>query len=125
MSSKHRLVLILVFALTFCSVLGWIAFHPTRAGGLWSNPLIVGLTVVLCITPIYPLYRQLGKHAPASRLAIALLIGALTLGLVYIIADRVLQLNGAWVSAVSDASTFLLVASCLAFIWNGFMKRDR
>jgi hypothetical protein len=125
MSNKSRLAIILLGVVIFSSVLVWMAFHPTGSASLWSNPLIVGAILVLCAAPIYPLYRQLSKRAPSSALAILLLIGALASGLMYGVADLVLHLEGPWVSRISALTTGLLLASCVMFIWNGFVNRVR
>ena len=123
MSHKGRLLIILLLTSSFAILLGWTAFHPNRTSGLWSNPLIVGIILILGIVPIYPLCRQLRKRPPLSALALLLLIGAIASALVFYVADLVLHLNAPWISAVSDLSTGLIVASCLLGIWNGFMRR--
>ena len=119
------MAIILLVAVTFSSVLVWMAFHPADSASLRRNQLIVGAILVFCAAPIYPLYRQLSKRAPSSAIAILLLIGALLAGLIYGMADLVLHLEGPWVFRISELSTGLIVASCLMFIWNGFHKRGR
>ena len=125
MSNKSRMAIILLVAVIFSSVLVWMIFHPTGSASLWRNPLVVGVILALCAAPIYPLYRQLSKRAPSSAITILLLIGALASGLMYGMADLVLHLEGRWVSRISELTTGLILASCVMFIWNGFVNRGR
>ena len=125
MSNKTRMAIILLVAATFSSMLVWMAFYPTASASLWRNPLLVGVILALCAAPIYPLYRQLSKRAPSSAVAILLLIGALVSGLMYGVADLVLHFEVPWVSRISELTTGLVLASCVMFIWNGFVNRGR
>src|SRR5271168_3998957 len=119
MSQKSRMALVLVSMVAFSSALVWSAFHPSP--GLWRNTLVVITILILGVAPIYPLYRQLSKRAPSSALAILFLIGAIVSGLVYCLADLVLGLDAAWVFVLSDLSRGLILASCVLFIWSGFV----
>jgi multisubunit Na+/H+ antiporter MnhB subunit len=123
MSHKSRMALVLVLMVIFSSVLVWVVFHPSV--GLRGGLLIVGTILVLSLVPIYPLYRQLRKRGrpPSSALAILLLIGALASGLVYCVAALVLRLDANWILVLSELCRGLILASCVLFIWNGFVRQ--
>ena len=65
MSNKGRLILILVLAVAFSTLLAWMAFHPRVSATIWHNPLIVMVILILCAAPIYPLLRT-----PSSAIAV-------------------------------------------------------
>ncbi len=125
MSYKGRAAIVLILAVAFSLVLIWMAFNQQAASSFWGNPLAIGAILILCVAPIYPLYRTLKRRSAISAVAILLLIGALISGLVYLIGTLVLHLEGTWVTVASTSCTGMILASCVLLIWNGFVRKNR
>jgi hypothetical protein len=123
MSYKGRVALVLVLAIAFSLVLVWMVFHKQAAQSLWENPLAIGAILILCVAPIYPLYRTLRRRTATSAVATLLLMGALISGLAYLIGSLILRLDTTWVNAAYTLSTGMVIASCVLFIWNGFVRK--
>jgi hypothetical protein len=120
MSSKGRLVLVLAAAAVFYSFLIWLAFSTHS----WKGPVVIAI-FTLGLVPIYPLYRILRKRAGSSALAILLLMVAVICGLAYFAGDLILRTDAGWVSVASRLSESLIIGSCVLFIWNGLVRRNR
>ena|SRR5258707_8315479 len=125
MSSKQRLVGVVLLAAAFSLVLGWTAFHPRRSAAVWSNPIIILMIVILGAAPIYPLCRTLNKRTRLSALAILLLIAGVLSGLAYLVGSLVLHVDAAWVLVASELSEGLIIASCVLVIWNGIVRKTK
>ena len=120
MSIKGRVILILAAMVTFYSVLAWLAFSPHHLRG---SAMIVAI-FILGTAPIYPLFRILGKRPRLSTFAILLLTAALMCGLAYFAGSLILHTDTGWVSVASALSESLILASCVLFIWSGFVHRN-
>jgi len=122
MSNRNRLILVVAIVAGIYLLLTLIVFHPHASTAIWRNNLVMAAVVILGIAPIYPLYRIMRKRERISALAILLLMCALIAGLVYLTGSLILGVDTAWTSRASVLSECLIVASCLLFIWNGFMR---
>jgi hypothetical protein len=125
MSNKNRVVLTLALCSVFALLLGWLALHPRSATGLSGNTLFIAASIVLSITPIYPLYRSMREMPPAAVLAVLLVIGALISGLIYIVGSWVLHIDARWLSALMPLNEGLIISSSALFIWVGLRHRAK
>ncbi len=121
MSTKGRLISVLAAAAVFYLLLAWLAFSRHS----WRDTVTILAIFILGAAPIYPLYRILRKRAGSSALAILLLIAALICGLAYFAGNLILHIDTGWVSVASKLSETLIITSCVLFIWNGLVRRNR
>lgn len=125
MSYRNRLILVLVITAGIFLLLTFLEFHPHLSALLWRNDLIVAAAFLLGIPPIYPLYRSMRKRERVDALAILLLLCAIISGLIYLTGTLVLGVDAVWTSTVYVLSECLFIASCLLFVWNGFIRKNR
>jgi hypothetical protein len=123
--SKGRLILVLVLVCAFSLLLVRMAIHSQAHASIWDSPLVIAAILGFGIAPVYPLYRSLKKRPPGSAVPVLLLIAALISGIVWFIGNRIIHIDATWVSVTWVLFRCLFVASCLGFIWNGFVQRHR
>jgi hypothetical protein len=103
----------------------WMAFHPGDLPDISvSRPLLL-LIVVLCITPIYPPYKSLGKRGPSSKLASIFLVGGLTSLGVFVVCNWGLHLTGRWVLSVYQLYRGLFLTGSVLFAWNWIREMSK
>lgn len=124
MSAKTRLILVLAATVTAYSLLTWFAFSSHAWRGRNANVTFF-ILFILGVAPIYPLFKSLRKRSLLSALAILLVIAAVICGLASLTGSLILHLDTGWVYVASSLSDGLLIASCVLFIWNGFVQRNR
>jgi hypothetical protein len=117
-------IVLSVTALLFL-ILAALAFNPRILEEFWSNKFIVVLILLLGVAPLIFLPRTLKKRSPPSAIAVLLLSGAIMTGLVYLVGNVILGMDSNWLSFASNLSTWMLIASCLLFIWSAFTSKSR
>lgn len=125
MSNKTKLILVLTAAAAFYLFAAAIAFHPRSVDSFWRSPIIIVAILFLSVAPIYSLCRILKRRDRFSTFAILLLIGALMSGLGYFAGGLMLPRNSPWLKEAATVNESLILASCVLFIWNGFVRRKR
>lgn len=124
MSSKVRMILVLVLTCAVSLLLVWMAFHPQPHASIWDNPLVIAAILGFGIAPIYPLYRSLKKRPPGTSVPALFLIAALISALVWFIGNRIMHSDATWVFVTMVLFRGLIVASCVGFVWNGLAHRS-
>lgn len=121
---KNRFALILFLAVVSSSVLISLAFHPGWNQSLSSNRALILVLLVLCLTPVYPLWRRAKQH-PQALSGHVVLIVALAFTFVEVMASYVLHLSGPWVTLLEKITKFLVITACVLFILRAFLSRNK
>lgn len=125
MSAKTRLILITAAAVTFYSLLTWFLISSNSRRG-HNGYLIFFIILILFVAPIYPLVvKGLRKRPLLFALGILLVVASGACGFAGITGGVVLHLAAGWVDVAADLSMGLAVASCMLFIWNAFVQRNK
>lgn len=124
MSATTRLIVVLAAIVTAYSLLTWFAFSSHSWKGPNANVAFF-ILFILGVAPIYPLFRSLKKRPRLSALAILLVIAATICGLASLTGIMVLHLDTGWVNVAANLCEGLIIASCVLFIWNAFVQRNR
>lgn len=126
MSAKTRIILILAAAgVTFYSLLTWflISSKSWRGTARFATFFIL---FILAVVPIYPLMvKGLRKRPLLFALGILLVIASGICGFASLTAILVLHLDAGWAYEAADLSIGLAIASCVLFIWNVFVQRNK
>jgi hypothetical protein len=99
--------------------------HPSATGELAGNRIFIFVALVLCFTPVYPLYRRARGQSPSIAVPLLLVIAVSVLTAISVLAGLLLPLDDLWVVVVSNLRDSFIVAACLLLIWNAVRKRNR
>ncbi len=126
MSAKTRLILIVAAAaVTFYSLLTWFLISSKS----WRSPtgyVTFFILFILAVAPIYPLVvKGLRKRPLLFALGILLVIASGICGFASLTGILVLHLDVGWAYEAADLSMGLAVASCVLFIWNVFIQKNK
>ncbi len=126
MSAKTRLILITAAAaVTFYSVLTWFLIS-SKSWRDHTGYFTFFIFFILAVAPIYPLVvKGLRKRPLLFALGILLVIASGICGFASLTGILVLHLNAGWAYEAADLSMGLAVASCVLFIWNVFVQRNK
>jgi hypothetical protein len=126
MSAKQRLILILAAAaVIFYPLLTWFLISSKSWRGS-TEYMIFFVLFILAVAPIYPLVvKGLRKRPLLFALGILLVITSEICGFASLTGILVLHLDAGWAYEAADLSMGLAIASCVLFIWNVFVQRNK
>jgi hypothetical protein len=111
-----RLGLILLLALASCVVLIWLILSPGITARLGRSQLFFCALGLLCLLPLYPLYR-LRRRWPKFSSAIGLLAIGLVLTFISIVVKSAFHASDGWMNYLVHISETLFLLCSILFIW--------
>jgi hypothetical protein len=121
-SDRTRVVVVALVGLICFSLPLWIIVQPGSFSAASGSRLFIGLVLVFCIVPLYPLYRKARSLRWSIAAPLFLVIGALVLTAAVVFVNFVFHLETPWVAAISDLRTGAVVIACVWFIRNAVIR---
>lgn len=118
MSDRRRVVLVALVGLICLSLPIWIIVQPGSPDAASRNRLFIGVVLVFCIVPVYPLYRKARTQRWSIAVPLFLAVGALVLTAAVVFMNFVFHLETPWIAAISDLRTGTVVIACVWLIRN-------
>jgi hypothetical protein len=126
---KNRLIILLVFAATILLLIDWLAFHPVAVRPLLGSRLLIPVSLVLCLIPIYPLYLISRKSRPELSWGPIFMMGAMVCVFISICSYFIFHSDLGWANSVLDLGQALVclvvVVPILRWLFRRFLHRSK